>query len=156
MNLVFNDFSDLKSMNANGNMKFGIMLVDDENGEGEVTYHISDVTLKSNGQTDNTIAVEGTYTEKLRKGIYEDDTAIVHELNMSGDSSNMTSISEISLSVNYISYSDASASNSNVNTAESTPEEEETIPENPATGITYSVLPLCAAAIAIAVSILKK
>lgn len=156
LNLVFNDFSDLKSMNANGKMKFGIMLVDDENGEGEVTYHISDVTLKSNGQTGNTISAEGTYTEKLKKGIYEDDTAIIHELNMSGDSSNMTSISEVSLSVNYISYSDASASNSNVNTAESIPEEEETIPENPATGITYSVLPLCAAAIAIVISISRR
>ena len=36
LNLVFNDFSDLKSMNANGNMKFGIMLVDDENAVGRV------------------------------------------------------------------------------------------------------------------------
>lgn len=156
LNLVFNDFSDLKSMNSNGNMKFGIMLVDDENGEGEVTYHISDVTIKTNGQTDNTISAEGTYTEKLKKGIYEDDTAIAHELNMAGNNSNMTSVSEVSLSVNYISYNDASASNSGVNTAESIPEEEETIPENPATGITYSLLPLCAAAIAIALSISKR
>lgn len=149
LNLVFNDFSDLRSMNSSGDMKFGVMLVDDENGEGEVTYHISDVTVKSSGQSDHTVSAEGTYTDKLRRGIYEDDTAVVHEFNVANAAMNSSigSLGEISLSVNYISYNDTGLS-----TAEAVPEEEETLPEPPATGISYSILPLCAAVVALAVT----
>ncbi len=140
LNIAFSDFSEFKSVDfTGGDIKIGIMLVDDNNGEGFVSYHISDIITKSSSGNTYTIPAEGTFSGNLQKGIYEDDTALVHAFDMTDKAdilANFADVSHISLSVNYISYDEQGPV-----PAESSPEEEE-IPEVsvPNTGIEMMLL----------------
>ncbi len=151
LNIVFSDFSKLANM-SQGDIKMGIMLVDDENGMGSVTYHLSDVTITTSDGSNYTISTEGSFTDKLSSGIYEDNTAIIHYFDMSDKTdilANLNQIQQASLSLNYISYDESNG----IATAESAPEEED-VPDDvtvPDTGLTMSfIVPAVAAALLIA------
>ncbi len=139
-NIAFSDFSEFKAISSgNENLKFGIMLVDDENGTGFVSYSLDDMKIKI-GDSSYTISTKGDYSGNLTSGIYEDDTALIHEIDMSEKAdilSNIAEISEISISLDYKSYD-----NIEPQPIESVPEEEE-IPEeipNPSTGIVSALM----------------
>ncbi len=139
-NIAFSDLSEFRSINSSGsNLKFGIMLVDDENGTGFVTYRLSDVTIKS-GENTYTLSTEGDYSGNLSNGIYEDDTALIHEIDMSDKADileNLEEITEISLSVTYKSYD-----SNEPQSAESETEDEEFVNEmpNPSTGVLSALM----------------